>query len=254
MRLQLLGSGGFHPNERRHTACWMIPECGVVFDAGTSAFRIAERLESAELQIFLTHAHLDHIAGLTYLLVPMLDGRLERVQVIANEATLAAIQEHLFSDPVFPVEPGFEFVRLESQETYRLSDAGVVTWCRLPSHPGGSTGYRIDWPAGDGREAKSIAYITDTFVDGTYDSFIEGVDLLIHECYFDDELGRKWAERTGHSFCSQVAELADRVRAGRLVLVHVNPARSEDDPLGLDEMRARFAATEIGEDLMSLDV
>ncbi|QDU39905.1 Ribonuclease BN [Maioricimonas rarisocia] len=254
MRLQLLGSGGFHPNERRHTACWMIPECRVVFDAGTSAFRIAERLESTELQIFLTHAHLDHIAGLTYLLVPMLDGRLERVQVIANESTLAAVQEHLFSDPVFPVEPGFEFVRLESRKSYPLCDGGVVTWCPLPSHPGGSTGFRIDWPASGEIPAKSVAYITDTFVDGTYDSFVTGVDLLIHECYFDDELGAKWAERTGHSFSTQVADLASRVGAGQLVLVHVNPGRSEADPIGLEAMKARFRATEIGEDLMVLQV
>ncbi|MFG0332155.1 MAG: MBL fold metallo-hydrolase [Maioricimonas sp. JB049] len=254
MRLQLLGSGGFHPNERRHTACWMIPECGVVFDAGTSAFRIAERLASPELQIFLTHAHLDHIVGLTYLLVPMLDGRLERVQVIANAPTLAAVQEHLFSDALFPVEPGFEFVRLESRESYPLCDGGVVTWCRLPSHPGGSTGFRVDWPARGERSAKSVAYITDTFVDGTYDSFVRDVDLLIHECYFDDELGAKWAERTGHSYASQVADLAARVGAGQLVLVHVNPARSEADPIGLEQMKLRFGAVQIGEDLMILEV
>ena len=26
MRLQLLGTGGYHPNERRHTACLLVPE------------------------------------------------------------------------------------------------------------------------------------------------------------------------------------------------------------------------------------
>src|SRR5579871_6726587 len=66
MILQFLGTGGYHPNERRHTACLLLPEVGVVFDAGTGAFRIRERLRTPDIQLFLTHAHLDHVVGLTY--------------------------------------------------------------------------------------------------------------------------------------------------------------------------------------------
>jgi hypothetical protein len=65
MRVEFLGTGGYHPNERRHTACVLLPEIGLAFDAGTSVFRLPPRLESKELDVFLSHAHLDHIAGLT---------------------------------------------------------------------------------------------------------------------------------------------------------------------------------------------
>ena len=51
-----------------------------------------------------------------------------------------------------------------------------------------------------------------------------------------------------------MAELAARANVGRLVLVHVNPARSEADPIGLEAMRSRFAAVQIGEDLMVIDI
>ena len=61
MQLHLLGTTGYHPNDQRHTACMMLPEIGVVLDAGTAMFRVRDRLCTKTLDIFLTHAHLDHI-------------------------------------------------------------------------------------------------------------------------------------------------------------------------------------------------
>ena len=74
MRIVFLGTGGYHPNKRRHTASILLPDIGVALDAGTGFFRVQETIKSANLDIFLTHAHLDHICGLTFLLVPMLRG------------------------------------------------------------------------------------------------------------------------------------------------------------------------------------
>ena len=107
MRVQFLGTGGYHPNERRHTACIMLPEMGVIFDAGTSFFRVASHLMTRELDIFLTHAHLDHIVGLTYFLVPMFNKLVERVRVHSAPEYLDARRAlaHLFSQPMFPVPP-----------------------------------------------------------------------------------------------------------------------------------------------------
>lgn len=65
MKLVLLGTTGYHPNRRRHTACMFLPEVGVVLDAGTGMFRVRDHLATSHLDIFLTHAHLDHVVGLT---------------------------------------------------------------------------------------------------------------------------------------------------------------------------------------------
>src|SRR3954451_22666975 len=72
MKLILLGTGGYFPTSRRHTACLMLPEVGVVLDAGSGMCRIGEHLQTEQLDVFLSHAHLDHVSGLTYLvnLVP----------------------------------------------------------------------------------------------------------------------------------------------------------------------------------------
>jgi ribonuclease Z len=243
MRIQFLGTGGYHPNERRQTACVMLPEVGVVLDAGTGAFRIAERIETDELELFLSHAHLDHIVGLTYFIVPLALGRVKRIAVHGAPQVLDAVRTHLFSQPLFPVLPAFEFVPLGGRVP--LPQQGVLTHCRL-NHPGGSLGFRLDWPD------RSLAYITDTIADGSYRDFIHGVDVLIHECYFPDE-NAEWADKTGHSFTSAVAHLANDAGVGRLYLVHVDPQRAEDDPIGMDRARGIFPATELAEDRMEIE-
>lgn len=242
MRLLLLGTGGYHPNERRHTAGLMLPELGIVFDAGSSFFRVQSRLQTRELDVFLTHAHLDHIQGLTYFIVPMLQGTVTKCRVHANQNTIEAIRQHLFSPAVFPVLPAFEFITLHGPVDL---PGAKITHTPL-RHPGGSLGYVLE------TNGKRVAYITDTTVDGTYTEFIRGVDVLIHECYFPDDMAQ-WCERTGHSHTSQVANLAKEAGVGRLYLTHIDPQRPDDDPIGLATARSIFPATTLGEDLMEIE-
>ncbi|HQZ65752.1 MAG TPA: MBL fold metallo-hydrolase [Planctomycetaceae bacterium] len=243
MRVVFLGTGGYHPNKRRHTACILLPDIGVALDAGTGFFRVQETIKSANLDIFLTHAHLDHICGLTFLLVPMLRGDMERVRVFGTANTLQAVRTHLLANELFPVMPDFEWHVLG--DGVPLPDNGKLTWTAL-DHPGGSVGFRLDW------EGKSLAYITDTTAPGSYADFVRGVDMLIHECYFPDDMA-DWAEKTGHSSSTNVAELARAAQIKRLYIVHVDPQRPDDDPLGMKGIRAIFANTELAEDLMEIE-
>jgi ribonuclease BN (tRNA processing enzyme) len=224
-----------------------------VFDAGTAAFRLSARLEQDEIDLLLSHAHLDHIVGLTYLLVPLYQGTLKTVRLHGTPTTLDAVRVHLFAEPTFPVMPDFEFRPLGEQSRISLSDGGVLRHHPLVSHPGGSTAFRIDWPAADGRQAKSLAYVTDTVVDGTYTAFIKGVDVLLHECYFPDELA-DWATKTGHSHTSAVAQLARDARVWRLCFVHLDPQREQENPIGLETARAIHADTLIAHDGLEIAV
>jgi ribonuclease Z len=245
MKLILLGTTGYHPNDRRQTACLLLPECGVMLDAGTSTYRASDYLQTAELDIFLTHAHLDHIIGLTYLFSVVHVHPLERITVHALPEKLAAIEEHLFAEALFPARPGCEFRPLEASVS--LSGGGRLSHFPL-EHRGGSLGYRLDWPG------HSMAYVTDTVAspDAAYVEQIRGVDLLVHECYFPDSEAA-WARRTGHSHTTPVALVAERAGVRRLVLVHVNPLAAGDDPVGLDGARAIFPNVCVGEDRMELE-
>lgn len=243
MRLLFLGTGGYHPNERRHTAGLMLPELGIVFDAGSSFFRVQSRLQTQELDVFVTHAHLDHIQGLTYFIVPLLLGMVTKCRIHATQPTIDAVREHLFSEAVFPVLPAYEFIPL----TERIELPGATITHRPLKHPGGSLGYLLE------ANGKRLAYITDTTVDGTYTDFIRGVDVLIHECNFPDELAQ-WCEQTGHSHTSQVATLAREANVGRLYLTHIDPQRSSDDPIGIETARKIFPKTILAEDLMEIEI
>lgn len=245
MKCLLLGTGGYHPNERRQTACLLLPEFGLMLDAGTSAFRVAKRLSSTDLDLFLTHAHLDHVFGLTILLVPIMKGEITRCRVHAEPHVIESVKQHLFAEPIFPVLPSFEFVPL-AERTVVGRGRAVVTHHPL-RHPGGSRGFLIE------AEGKRLAYITDTVADRSYIEFIRGADVLIHECNFPDEMSQ-WCEQTGHSHTSAVARTAKEAGVGRLFLTHIDPQRSDNDPIGLATARAIFPETTLAEDLMEIDV
>ena len=245
MKLLLLGTTGYHPNDRRQTACLMLPELGVLLDAGSAMYRVSEYLKTDTLDIFLTHAHLDHVMGLTFLFDVLNDHDIPQVTVHGEPEKLAAIRKHLFSKLLFPVEPSFKSSPLAPKIT--LVDGGVLTHFPL-KHPGGSVGYRIDWPE------RSFAYVTDTVAtpDANYVQKIHGVDLLIHECYFDDTMPEQ-AELTGHSCLTPVAQVAAAAEVGRMVLVHINPLLANDEDLNLSAARKIFPRIEIGQDRMELD-
>ena len=153
MQLRLLGSGGFHPSERRHTACLFLDELGIVLDAGTGMFRLGKYLATRELDLFLTHAHLDHIVGLTYLLGILHERDMGQVIIHGDEQKLSAIEQHLFAELIFPVKPSVEFRPLSGPVDLR--GGGRLSYFPL-EHPGGVLGYRLDWLS------CSMAYVTDT--------------------------------------------------------------------------------------------
>ena len=67
MKAVLLGVCGYGPSDRGQTCCVFLPEQGVVLDAGTGLYRVRRLVQTYTLDVFLTHAHLDHLLGLSYL-------------------------------------------------------------------------------------------------------------------------------------------------------------------------------------------
>ena len=125
MRIRILGcSGGIGAGSR--TSAMLIDD-DVLIDAGTG---IGD-LELADLDsirhVFLTHAHLDHIAGLPMLVDRVFDENFTvPLTVYAREETLCAIQAHLFNGVIWP-----DFSKLPTAENpmlrYRVCSPGDTT-------------------------------------------------------------------------------------------------------------------------------
>lgn len=231
MKLHCLGTAGYHPSETRHTACFFLPEPGIVLDAGTSLFRLQSLIQTKSLSVLLSHTHLDHVMGLTFFW-DLLGGTtpLERISIYAQQEKIEAIREHLFHPSLFPVMPPFEWHSLESLGREFQLGRSKVTWFEL-EHPGGSVGYRLDFPE------VSLAYVTDTTCedDSAYWRHLQGVDWLVHESNFSDD-DVEMARHTGHSWPSAVLSQACRHGVARLILAHFNPMVPGIDPVDLGRL------------------
>jgi ribonuclease BN (tRNA processing enzyme) len=99
-----------------------------------------------------------------------------------------------------------------------------------------------------------MAYITDTTaeLDAEYVEKIRGVDLLLHESYFAED-GGDFARRIGHSWLSNVVEVAAAAKVGRLVLIHIDPTIEDDSVFDLQKAKRIFGNIEIAHDQMELE-
>ena len=101
MRIRTLGcSGGIGAGSRTSA---MLVDNDVLIDAGTGIGDLALAELHAIRHVFLTHAHLDHIAGLPMLVDANYEDDFEvPVTVYARTETLEAIRAHLFNDVIWP--------------------------------------------------------------------------------------------------------------------------------------------------------
>jgi ribonuclease BN (tRNA processing enzyme) len=247
VKLHFLGTTGYHPNKHRHTACLMLPELGVIFDAGTGMFRARDLIETETLDIFMSHVHLDHSIGLTFLYDVLHEKDVSRVTVHVAGEKIETIRNHLYSQLLFPVKPNYD-IRAFDGNPIELADGSSITTIPL-KHPGGCLGFRLDWPD------RAIAYITDTtaHADADYVEAITGVDTLIHECYFPDGQEDR-AALTGHSCLTPVAQVAAKANVNRLFLVHINPLDESEAPLDLDSIADVYSSASVAVDEMVIDV
>lgn len=223
MIVKCFGTAGYHPSEDRHTSCYYLPDAGLLFDAGTGIFRLTAELLSSpreSIDILLSHAHLDHVVGLTFLLDTIAVTKLKHVRVIGEPEKLHTIRQHLYDSLMFPVPPDFEFVELpESVTRFSLGAVGayLVDWMPL-KHSGGSLGFVIEV------NGRRLAYITDTTANpnSPYVESLSDIDLLLHECNFGDE-HRELAAKTGHSWLSAVTAVVQKCRPKHTLLTHHNP-------------------------------
>jgi ribonuclease Z len=249
MEIHCLGTTGYHPCEMRHTSCYFLPADGVVLDAGTGLFRLTPLIQTPRLDILISHAHLDHIAGLTFLLDVIFQTKVE-VAVWGEEQKLQAVRDHLLNRLIFPAAIPVQWHPIDGRSSFQVGASRQISvdW-RVQEHPGGSVAYRLQWS----NPGKSLVYATDTVGDDSEDcrNWMSGADLLMHECYFRDDQ-QKWATKTGHCWTSRAATIARDAAVKKLLLTHVNPLATGDDPVELSKAISLFPNTLVARDQESV--
>jgi ribonuclease Z len=127
--------------------------------------------------------------------------------------------------------------RLQSGHDVQLADGRII-------HPADVLG--------PPRPGKSVAYCLDTRPCADAKTLARGVDWLIHEATYTEDLIEE-ARDYGHSTAAQAARTAREAGARRLLITHIS-TRYPDAALLLEEARAVFPATTLAEDLMELEV
>lgn len=104
MKLQLLPST-FNANgaasPRQHLTCFVIDDT-VAIDAGSLAMAASRDQQVGIRDIVLTHAHLDHIAGLPLFLDDLFSELSEPVTVHAAQSVINILEESVFNWEVYP--------------------------------------------------------------------------------------------------------------------------------------------------------
>jgi ribonuclease BN (tRNA processing enzyme) len=227
----------------------------LLFDAGTGLRRLLDPEHAgllrdvAEVHLFLSHYHLDHVCGLAYL-SGVLSGRDVVLHPPAEDLTgvdpVAAVSE-LVRRPYNPVDLA-DMKGVAVRPAGRENEvAGHVIRLRPQQHTDTSVSFRLD---------DDLVIATDTSPDAQAVDFAHGVHLWLHEAWYwagDPGLEAVPAQlRAGyaaHSEATAVAGLAAKAAVDRLILVHLNPLAGEASfrPMR-DAARAVFPHTDIVED------
>ena len=227
--------------EVRTTDGWLI-----ILDAGTGMRELGRsllgRANGAPIKgdIFLTHAHWDHIQG-----IPFFGPIFQRGNhfTIWGSHTLETSIDRIVRDQMNPVVFPVTFEELDATIDFSaIADTpqrrhGFDVSAYPVRHPGGALGYRFT-ETSDG--SRSMVYISDNELGsgGKYDvpagwrsglvQWVKGAKVLVHDTtYTSEEYDhyRGW----GHSTYDDALALAIEAGVEKLVMFHHKPERSDDE-------------------------
>ena len=206
----------------------------IILDAGTGIRGLGDEMFADDVthaDLLLTHTHWDHINGFPFFAPAY--GSTHSFNIMAGHLAdvggVRAVLSSQMTNPTFPIplevmQSDMQFVDFTAGNDFRLEPGVTVSTAPL-NHPGGSTGYRLEY------EGKSFCYITDTEhvpdkPEANILGLIEGADLVVYDAtYTDDEFPAKvgW----GHSTWQEGIRLCRAANVKSLAIFHHDP--SHDD-------------------------
>lgn len=227
MKIEILGcSGGMGQGE--YTTCIRIDE-HLLIDAGSGLGKLSQADMLAIKQVFLTHAHLDHICFLPLLLDNLFEQLESPVEVLALPETLEVLRKHIFNWQVWPdfsVLPDQQqpvlcyrpLTRGQSQQTFDVTLTPI-----LANHVVPACGYRVV-----SAEGKVFCFSGDTsYDDAVLDAYNQAgpINMLMLECAFPDRLNSV-AEQSKHLTPRRLMQFLQQLKhpPETVLITHLKPA------------------------------
>jgi ribonuclease BN (tRNA processing enzyme) len=252
IRLTFLGTGAGNCIHRAHTA--IVFDCAdgtrVLIDTGSgnSALRHGAMLnmlaEHFDL-LLLTHRHLDHMGGLTFLQGQrtMINPEAPPIKVYSSEESLVWARRlcqvsrpalQIDQDAAYTPEGHTVFRWYPTQEGERVQ-LGPTTYAHpfAVDHLPGAVGWRLE------SDGVVMVFSGDTKFSPAVVESARDARLLIHEA-LSTERERERTYRRGHSTAADAARAAALAGVSELILTHIDSSFHFDTQPLLDEARQHF--------------
>lgn len=189
--VKVLGSSG-SKSKNRGTTCFQINK-DTLIDAGNIISTLGNDSVYIE-NIFLTHAHCDHITDIPFLLDGFYEERKKPLKIFASKKTLDILKNNLFNEDLWPDfskiklyqkdSPSLEFVEIKDNEKIKLNSHTIEPF--ESNHTDGAFGFKISR-----EKSKSYVISGDTYINDRLSEMInndENIAGLIIDCSFPNKL------------------------------------------------------------------
>lgn len=233
MKLRILGSAGAELPDFRPPA--FLIDDSLLLDAGTIGSVLTEEEQWSIRNIFITHAHLDHIRGIPALADNIIVKNLRHlVDVYAPLSVIEALRTHLFNGLIWPdftclptpEEPVLRFNVIQPSEPVVLGNLtperrtidGYSLTAVPVHHTVPAVGYCVE------HAGRRLVYTGDTGPTDEIWRYASGADVLIVEVSFPNNQ-EALALLTQHLCCSllekELAKIAELPK--RILITHPKP-------------------------------
>ncbi len=228
MKLRVLGCGGGIGGGTHTTS--MLLDSDILIDGGTGVGSLTlDELTKID-HVFVTHAHLDHVAFIPFLVDTVGSLRDKPLTVYAIAPTLEILQQHLFNWHIWP-----DFTKIPSDqspymryETISLGDVVEIAGRKIKPLPANhvvpAVGYQLD------SGHASLVFTGDTTTNDVLwaeVNKIENLKYVVIESAFCEEK-KEIAIRSGHLCPSLLAtELEKLERHAEIFITHLKQGEEE---------------------------
>lgn len=226
VKVEILGcSGGIGKGLKTTT---FLVDDSLLLDAGTGVELLTSDQMLKIRTVLITHAHIDHIAGLPLMLATIYDRHKHKIDVYALPSVISALRKHIFNWDIWPDytrlppdSPILSMHELNIGDELVLEGKEVVV---LPSnHPSPTAGYIIK--SGN----RSFAFTGDTGINDQLAPLLNQhqPEVFIVDVSFTNEMD-ELAKLSGHLTPNGLKHQIDQLNySPAIYLTHLKPGHEE---------------------------